>query len=374
MATAIEVENLTKTFPGKVAVDNISFSIDQEQIVGFLGPNGAGKTTTIRMLTCFLPATHGRAAVLGFDVFDQSIEVRRRIGYLPEATPLYPDMRVEEYLRYRAQLKGVPRSKISAAVDRALERAAITDVRRRIIGQLSKGYRQRVGLGDALVASPPILILDEPTIGLDPNQIRQTRELIRELGEDHTVFLSTHILPEVEQVCDHVVIIHKGKIGGEGSPSELRERTSRGVHLKLELKWRRKGDAYRERSADVITRELEQIEGVRQVVPLDSEEDVAVDLFRYSVLAANDEHVRDRIFYAAVESDWVLREMSTVEMSLEDVFAELTQEESEDYDDDDEYDDEDAEEAAEGGGDDGDDEEDSQPEEESDPDEEKREE
>jgi ABC-2 type transport system ATP-binding protein len=319
-----------------MAVDSISFSIDQGQIVGFLGPNGAGKTTTIRMLTCFLPATQGRASVLGYDVFEQSIEVRRRIGYLPEATPVYPEMRVEEYLRYRARLKGVPRSKTEAAVDRSMDRTQIGEVRRQIIGQLSKGYRQRVGLADALVASPPILILDEPTIGLDPNQIRQTRSLIRGLGEDHTVFLSTHILPEVEQVCDRVVIIHRGKLRGEGTPSELRERISQGVRLKLEIKWQPRREAEKEHAQEIIEHELGQIEGVREVKLTSGEAEADQGLYRISVLASNDDIIRDRIFYAAVESDWVLRELSSEAMSLEEVFAAVTHEEDEDEDEDDE--------------------------------------
>lgn len=333
MATAIEVEHLTKTFPGRVAVDDVSFSIEQGKIVGFLGPNGAGKTTTIRMLTCFLPATHGRAAVMGFDVFDQAIEVRRRIGYLPEATPVYPEMRVEEYLRYRARLKGVPRAKVTAAVEQAMERTGTVEARRRIVGHLSKGFRQRVGIADALVASPPILILDEPTIGLDPNQIRQTRELIRELGEDHTVFLSTHILPEVEQVCDRVVIIHKGRLSGEGTPAELRERVSQGVRLKVEVRWPQ--DVGRERARETIRGELERIEGVRAVTATGGAPGSGDDSYSFAVLASSDDQVRDRIFYAAVEADWILRELTVEAMSLEEVFAHITNAEDEERGEDD---------------------------------------
>jgi ABC-2 type transport system ATP-binding protein len=321
VVTAIEVENLTKVFPAKLAVDNLSFSIGQGQVVGFLGPNGAGKTTTIRMLTCFMPATYGRARVMGFDVQEQSLEVRRRVGYLPEATPVYPEMRVEEYLRFRARLKGVARARLNEAVGESMERTRIADVRRRIIGQLSKGYRQRVGVADALVASPPILVLDEPTIGLDPNQIRQTRELIRELGEDHTVFLSTHILPEVEQVCDRVVIIHRGRIGGEGTPQELRDRVSRGVRLRLEA---------RGQEAGVIQEDLEKIKGVSAVEQLPSPpsaEGEEEEVLRFSVLAVNDDVVREEIFFAAVDGRWVLRELASEAMSLEEVFAHLTSEE-----------------------------------------------
>jgi ABC-2 type transport system ATP-binding protein len=359
VATAIEVEHLTKTFPGKLAVDDISFSIEQGQVVGFLGPNGAGKTTTIRILTCFTPATHGRASVMGFDVFDQSLEVRKRVGYLPEATPVYPEMRVEEYLRYRARLKGVSRGDIKKSVTYAMERTQIHDVRRQIIGQLSKGYRQRVGLADALVASPPILILDEPTIGLDPNQIRQTRSLIRELGEDHTVFLSTHILPEVEQVCDRVLIIHRGRIGGEGTPSDLRERVSQGVRLRVEA---------RGQSPSVITRDIEAIEGITNVEVVQSELDGKIlkssevsemepDDFRdvvtqLGVLAANDAEIREDIFFAATDGEWVIRELATDSMSLEEVFAHLTSEEDERGDADEDDAEEDSDEAEAGSDDD----------------------
>jgi len=359
VATAIEVEHLTKTFPGKVAINDISFSIDQGQVVGFLGPNGAGKSTTIRIISCFLPATQGRASVMGFDVFDQSVEVRKRIGYLPEATPVYPEMRVEEYLRYRARLKGVERTKAKSSVERAMERTQTTDVRRQIIGQLSKGYRQRVGLADALVSAPPLLILDEPTIGLDPNQIRQTRALIRELGEDHTVFLSTHILPEVEQVCDRVVIIHKGKISGEGTPADLRERVSQGVRLRLEA---------RGQKPSIIRRDLEGIEGITHVdlvaatldgEPLAEDDDRDPDEYgdavsQFSILAASDAEIREDIFYAAADGGWALRELATEAMSLEEVFAHITAEESGEVDEVDEEDevdevDEDLDADAEGG-------------------------
>jgi ABC-2 type transport system ATP-binding protein len=343
VTTAIDVDHLTKEFPGKLAVDNISFSFEQGQVVGFLGPNGAGKSTTIRILTCFIPATSGRASVMGYDVFEQSLEVRKRLGYLPEATPVYPEMRVEEYLKYRARLKGVSRRDTAAAVGRSMERVHITDVSRRIIGQLSKGYRQRVGIADALVASPPILILDEPTIGLDPNQIRQTRALIRELGEDHTVFLSTHILTEVEQICDRVVIIHKGRISGEGTPAELRERVSQGVRLRLEA---------RGQSAEVITHDIEGIDGVTSVEVLERGTEEEEDVFRLKILATNDAGVREDIFYAAVDGEWIIRELTTEAMSLEEVFAHITDETRGGGDEDEEVEeDEDAEGGAEGGDD-----------------------
>ena len=217
----IEVSNLTKYFGPVLAVDRVSFTVDRGEIVGLLGLNGAGKTTTMRVLTTYLPATRGGARLAGFDVRTQSLDVRRRIGYLPENVPLYPEMRVEEYLDYRAKLKGLARKERQARIDFCLNRCRIREVRRRLVGTLSKGYRQRVGLADAMVADPPILILDEPTSGLDPVQIRETLTLIRELGENHTVLLSTHILSEIEDVCGRVIIIHRGKLASDLKIAEL---------------------------------------------------------------------------------------------------------------------------------------------------------
>ena len=208
----IQVENLTKYFGPVLAIDNISFEVDKQEVVGFLGPNGAGKSTTMRILTGYLPASHGIARVAGFDVMEQSLDVRRNIGYLPESVPLYGEMRVEEYLTFRAKLKGVARRDRIRRVDYCLDRCRLREVRRRLIQTLSKGYRQRVGLADAMVHDPPILILDEPTTGLDPLQIRETLALIRELGEQRTVLLSTHILSEVEAVCERVIIIASGQV------------------------------------------------------------------------------------------------------------------------------------------------------------------
>src|SRR3954453_2194915 len=214
----IQVENLTKRFSGFAAVDNISFEVAKGEIVGFLGPNGAGKSTTMRMLTGYLPPSAGRASIAGFDVFQQSVQARKRLGYLPENTPLYLDMRVSEYLNYRADLKGVPRGKMKERIGDVLALCNLRDVAWKMIGSLSKGYRQRVGLADALVHDPDLLILDEPTIGLDPNQIRQVREMIKNLAEQHTILISTHILPEVEMTCSRVLIIHKGKIEACDTP------------------------------------------------------------------------------------------------------------------------------------------------------------
>jgi ABC-2 type transport system ATP-binding protein len=220
----IVAEQLTKRFGSRTAVDTISFEVPAGEVVGFLGPNGAGKSTTLKMVAGFLPPTSGRVEVAGYDVVDESIEARKHLGYMPEAVPLYPEMRVEEYLSFRAEIKGVPRAKRKASVQRAMEQADVADVARRVIGELSKGYKQRVGLADALVASPKLLILDEPTAGLDPNQILQVRELIKSLGKEHTIFLSTHILPEVEAVCSRVLIISRGRIAAQGSVDEIHAR------------------------------------------------------------------------------------------------------------------------------------------------------
>src|SRR6266550_3597705 len=220
----IKVEGLTKRYARTVAVDNISFEVEKGGIVGFLGPNGAGKTTTMRCLTCFMPPTSGSASVAGFDVLEQPLEVKKRIGYLPETPPLYPDMEVGEYLTFVGKLKGLVTSDVPKRVDEVCDRCAITDVKSKLIGKLSKGYRQRVGLAQAILHNPDVLILDEPTSGLDPKQIIETRELIRSLAGDHTIILSTHILPEVSQTCDRVVIINKGRVVAEDTPHNLTAR------------------------------------------------------------------------------------------------------------------------------------------------------
>lgn len=221
---AIEVHELTKRYGNRTAVDRISFTVEPGEVVGFLGPNGAGKSTTLRILTCFQPATSGRARVAGFDVFEQSVQVRENVGYLPESTPLYGEMRVRSYLRYRAKLKGVARNVRESWIDEAMERCDVRDVEDRIIGHLSKGYRQRVGLADALVHRPPVLILDEPTSGLDPNQVRDQRDLVKEIAVDTTVLFSTHTIPWVEQVCRRVIVINRGRIIMDGTLDELRRR------------------------------------------------------------------------------------------------------------------------------------------------------
>src|SRR5512135_3479533 len=237
----IKVDGLTKRYTRTVAVDNISFDVERGRIVGFLGPNGAGKTTTMRVLTCFLPPTNGSAEVAGFDVLKQPLEVKRRIGYLPESPPLYPEMEVVEYLRFVAQLKGIPRADIESRVGAVLERCAIGDVRRTLLGKLSKGYRQRVGLAQAIIHNPDVLVLDEPTAGLDPKQINETRDLIKSLGGDHTIILSTHILPEVEQTCEQVIIINKGKLAATDSVQNLTHRLRGAETVSIEVEGREAG-------------------------------------------------------------------------------------------------------------------------------------
>src|SRR5947209_3655473 len=230
----IKVENLTKRYAGKTAIRELNFEVGQGEIMGFLGPNGAGKTTTMRILAGFMPATSGRASIAGFDIFEQSLQARTRLGYMPENVPLYSDMRVTEYLEYRAALKGVPHRRIAERVGDVKELCGVKDVERKIIGALSKGYRQRVGLADALLHEPDLLILDEPTIGLDPNQIRQVRELIKNLGRQHTILLSTHILPEVEMTCSQSIIVHRGRIEASDTPENLLEKIRQAGAIELE--------------------------------------------------------------------------------------------------------------------------------------------
>src|SRR5213080_2063348 len=231
----IRVQQITKKYARNLAVDHISFEVQKGEIVGFLGPNGAGKTTTMRMLTCFLPPTSGTATVAGFDVLEQPLEVKKRIGYLPETPPLYPEMRTVEYLTFVGKLKGLSRSELRQRIDSVCERCAITDVKSKLLGKLSKGYRQRVGLAQAIIHNPEVLILDEPTAGLDPKQINETRDLIKGLAGDHTIILSTHILPEVEQTCQQVIIINKGKLVATDSVRNLQARARGAESVVLEV-------------------------------------------------------------------------------------------------------------------------------------------
>ncbi|MBI5396030.1 MAG: ATP-binding cassette domain-containing protein [Verrucomicrobia bacterium] len=310
----IEVQNLTKRYAGVTAVDGVSFTVNRGEICGFLGPNGAGKSTTMKILSGFMPATSGQATVAGHDVFTESEEVRTRIGYMPENNPLYPDMRVTEYLGYRAALKGVPRAKRKARIDEVLQLCGLSDVRRRIVGQLSKGYKQRVGLADSLVHDPDLLILDEPTIGLDPNQIRQVRQLIKDLGKRHTILISTHILPEVEMTCNRVIIINKGKIVASDTPENLTKMLEGGGTVRAEIRG--------ERAA--IERGLRGLPGVKDV-QIEAGND---DFLRATIYAPPRSDVRVHVFEVAAANRWTLRELSRVRQTLEDVFAFITMKEA----------------------------------------------
>lgn len=306
----IKVENLTKRFADKVAVDNISFEVQEGEVLGFLGPNGAGKSTTMRILTCFIPATSGFAWVAGYDVFTDSLNVRKQIGYLPENVPLYLDMRVNEYLMFRAELKKVPRKERKSKIGESLERCGIVDVQNQIVGTLSKGYRQRVGLADALLHDPKILILDEPTIGLDPNQIRQIRQLIKELGEKHTILLSTHILPEVEMICGRVIIIDRGKLVANDTPANLLAKLKGGMAIHIQAKGPEKS----------IESALKSIAGVLNVESRAREGDAR----HFTLEVVKDRDVREDIFRTFVENNWLLLEMKRETVTLEEIFRQLT--------------------------------------------------
>jgi ABC-2 type transport system ATP-binding protein len=311
----ITVNGLTKRYARTIAVDQISFEVGKGQIVGFLGPNGAGKTTTMRMLTCFLTPTHGTATVAGYDILEQPLEVKKRIGYLPETPPLYPEMRVGEYLRFVGQLKGLAANDLSARVDYACERCAVADVRNKLIGKLSKGYRQRVGLAQAIIHNPDVLILDEPTAGLDPKQINETRDLIKSLAGDHTIILSTHILPEVSQTCEQVIIINKGKIVATDSVTNLQQRARSGESVLVEV-------AGRNGSLDpaAVQRRLEQIAGVSRVIPKPDGQNRTI----FEVEASKERAVRGDVARAVVESGWDLNELRPSALSLEEIFLQLT--------------------------------------------------
>ncbi len=310
----IKVEGLTKRYARTVAVDNISFDVEKGRIVGFLGPNGAGKTTTMRVLTCFLPPTHGSAEVAGFDVLKQPLEVKRRIGYLPESPPLYPEMEVVEYLRFVAQLKGIPRADIQSRVSLVLERCAISDVRTTLLGKLSKGYRQRVGLAQAIIHNPDVLVLDEPTAGLDPKQILETRQLIKHLAGDHTIILSTHILPEVEQTCEQVIIINKGKLVATDSVENLTKRLRGSELIAVEVEGR---DS--QLDAGLVRQRLEKVPGVSRVVQKDGGARCA-----FEVESLQGRSVRSELARAVVEAGWNLYELRAVAFSLEEIFLQLT--------------------------------------------------
>jgi len=309
----INVTELTKAYGPTLAVDHISFEVPRGQVVGFLGPNGAGKSTTIRMLTCYMPPTSGGATINGFDIFHQSEQVRASLGYLPESCPLYTEMRVDEYLNFRGQLRKLPRAERRKRIDYVLDRCWLTKVRRRTIGHLSKGFRQRVGLADSLLHNPAVLILDEPTVGLDPTQIRESRKLVKELGGDHTVMLSTHILPEVEAVCDRAIIIAGGKIVAQGTPDELRG--SRRMQARVLVECR--GPA---RDVELA---LARVSGVNKVEILP---DGSIDK-SYVVAAVrptDGRDVREEVARTVIQSGWPLREIRLESATLEEFFIQVT--------------------------------------------------
>lgn len=310
----IQVEGLSKRYARHVAVNNISFSVDKGDIVGFLGPNGAGKTTTMRILTCFMPPSEGTAKVAGFDVYEEPFEVKRRIGYLPEAPPLYPEMSVRDYLTFVGRLKNLPASEIGNRVEQVMQRCSVADVKDRLISKLSKGYRQRVGLAQAIIHNPDVLILDEPTSGLDPKQINETRELIKSLAGEHTIILSTHILPEVEAVCQKVIIIDKGRLVATDSVERLKSRGSIGsaIQLQVETAGNADGNAVRQR--------LEQVPGVSKVL----EKAGSGDRYIYEVESLQNSNPRPDVARAIVNAGWDLLEMKSTAVSLEDIFLELT--------------------------------------------------
>jgi ABC-2 type transport system ATP-binding protein len=312
----IEVKDLTKRFAEHTAVDHVSFVVNKGEILGFLGPNGAGKTTTMRILTGFLPATSGTAQVAGFDVFNDSLEVRKRIGYLPENPPIYLDMTVTAYLEFVARIKNVPAEKRKARVADAMEKTNITDKRGELIKRLSRGYKQRVGLAQALVHDPEVIILDEPTVGLDPKQIIEVRHLIKGLAGSHTIILSTHILPEVSMTCDRVVIINRGRIAAVDTPANLTMQLKGGQNVRLEV-------AADQNAASAAIRE---IPGVRRVTAEPAGGNGRVALM---VEASPGQDVRSQIAARIVGKGWPLYELRGVNLSLEDIFLQLTTEDSE---------------------------------------------
>ena len=307
----IAVENLSKRYAGGEAVKGISFSVEKGEVVGLLGPNGAGKSTTMRMITGYLPATDGKIEVAGAKLPEESLLVRQRIGYMPENVPLYPEMRVEEFLEYRGRLKRVARGEIAQRVDLVLDQCGLADVRRKIIGTLSKGYRQRVGLADALIHNPSLLILDEPTAGLDPHQIRSFRELIKELGKDRTILLSTHILSEVEMVCSRAIIINRGRIEASDTLANLEKRVQAGA---LQVEFKAEPGSAQEK--------LKQLPDVSMVTEINR----AGDWVSFEVVAVPGKDIRGEVDQLIKRENWPLREFRREKARLEDVFVELTQE------------------------------------------------
>jgi ABC-2 type transport system ATP-binding protein len=308
--TVIEVEHLSKAYNGRMAVDNVSFKVEKGEVLGFLGPNGAGKTTTMRILTCYMPATEGTARIAGFDVFEESLEVRRRIGYLPENPPIYPEMTVDSYLNFVAKIKGTRSNQRKSQVDEVIGECNLGDVRKRIIGKLSKGYKQRVGLAQALLNNPEVLILDEPTLGLDPKQIHEVRALIKGLAPTRTVILSTHILPEVSMTCNRVVIINKGKVVAMDTPEGLARQMKGAERIALTVGGPR----------EAIREKIQTIEGVLSVEADSGDQDGPVS---FTVECKLNSDLRPVLAATVVSQGWALLEMRGISLSLEDVFINL---------------------------------------------------
>ena len=307
----IEVENLTRYYGSRRAINNLSFQIEKGEVVGFLGPNGAGKSTTMNIISCILPASNGTVKINRFDTFEQSLEIRKMIGYLPETPPLYPDMTVAKYLDFAAGIRGVPSKNIPAAVERVIEKCSLKDVGHRIIGRLSKGYQQRVGLAQAMVHDPEILILDEPTIGLDPIQIIEIRKLIQELAEEHTIILSSHILPEITQICKRVIIINEGEIAAVDSLGGLTASLRKSERLSLTVR----------KSEDTT---IEKLNNLDQVISASSTEEN-----QFLIECSLRSNLQDDIAKLALENDWGIIELKPISMTLEDIFLKLTLEEKE---------------------------------------------
>lgn len=306
----IEVRNITKRYGNLTAIDRVTFRVEKGEVLAFLGPNGAGKTTTMRILTCFMPATEGSAHVAGFDCADKSDEVKKRIGYLPETPPVYQELTVFEYLCFVGKLRGLSGAGLTTGMDRVMERLSLGSVRRRLIANLSRGYRQRVGLAQALIHDPPVLILDEPTVGLDPKQIIEIRELIKSLAGSHSVILSTHILPEATAVCQRVVIINGGRIVAEDTPDQLSARLRRSEKISVTLK----------ASPVNVLERFREVAGVEHVLATPDPHTVLIE-------CALGKDIREEVARFAIRNDWGLLEMKPVSMTLEDVFLRLTQHE-----------------------------------------------
>jgi ABC-2 type transport system ATP-binding protein len=309
----ISVSQLTKAYGNVLAVDHISFDVAKGQIVGFLGPNGAGKSTTLRMLTCYMPPTSGGASINGFDIFHQSEQVRQNLGYLPENTPLYTEMKVEEYLHFRGRLRGMSRKNRNERIEHVVKRCWLGDFRKRVIGHLSKGMRQRVGLADAMLHNPAVLILDEPTVGLDPSQVMEQRNLLKELAGQHTILLSTHILREVEAVCDRAIFIRQGRIAAQGTLDELR--SSRKVQARVLVECRGPGEQ--------VKNTLSHVAGVGKVEILNGDHRSDDGYVTAAVRPQESRDVREEVARTVIQNGWPLREIRLEKASLEEFFVEL---------------------------------------------------